>query len=102
MTDFFSQLSQYAQIGNELSAVLAAVGVPASHTTATLAHVTAAVSDVSTVGSVLSEAHTQGGAQLLSYVLLALQAFAPHILPGIQITAVAVTPPGSVLDVPQQ
>ena len=99
-TTLLSQMSQYASLGNELAEMLAQAGVVSAHTQAAVAGVSSVVSGVASVGQVASQVSQLHGIEGVGAFLLALQMFAPHLLPSnIKIVAVSpsVTAPTSVL-----
>jgi hypothetical protein len=91
--NLFDSIQQYAQLGAALSTALTQAGVETQHTDATITHVAAVATGAATLGGALSAAHQQGGPSLLAAVLIGLQAFAPHLLPGVQIVPIAPAPP---------
>jgi hypothetical protein len=91
--NLFEEIQQYSALGARLSTALTEAGVETQHTDQTIAHVASVASGAASLGSALSSAHQQGGASLLAAVLLGLQAFAPHLLPGVQIVPIAPAAP---------
>ena len=101
-TTLFDQMTQYANLGNELASILSQTGVLNAHATTAVAGVSSVVQGVASVGAVASQVSSMHGLDGVGAFLLAMQMFAPHLLPS-NIKIVAVSPngaPASVLAMP--